>query len=86
MRLGLRNLLPGVGFCTKCRKFSMSEDQKTKDLKSTETPEARTARVLNLLMNSLEPDLKFTTETVGDFKARALPTLDYQLWVDWDWV
>ena len=33
-------------------------------------------------MNSISPDLMFTTETENDFANKRLPTLSFQLWSD----
>ena len=33
-------------------------------------------------MNTVNPDLKFTAETVSDFENSRLPTLDFELWLD----
>ena len=64
-------------FCTKCKKLHRSpEDTGPTD----ETGTARTARLLAQVMNSLERDLRFTTETAEDFPSGTLPTLDYQVW------
>ena len=32
-------------------------------------------------MNSINPDLKFTTESQEDFETERLPTLDFEMWV-----
>ena len=50
-------------------------------MKSSETEETRTARLVGDILNSLEKDLQFTTVTPGDFKTCKLPTLDFQMWV-----
>ena len=35
-------------------------------------------------MNSVNPDLKFTTETQEDFPHERLPTLDFEIWIGSD--
>ena len=46
------------------------------------TKTARTANVLNSVMNSIHPELKFTMETCEDFESGKLPTLDTQIWME----
>ena len=67
-RLALKSLKKGVRFCQGCSSIFFSLDQFREDMKSTET-------------DSLEKDLQFTTETLGDFKSGKLPTLDFQMLV-----
>ena len=50
-------------------------------MRSWETDEARTTRVLKEILNSLERDIQFTTESPEDFETKKLPTLDFQIWV-----
>ena len=40
----------------------------------------RTEMELNKIMNSINPDLKFTTEIETDFKTGRLPTLSFEIW------
>ena len=68
----------GLKYCVKCKDFRWSQEQE--DLDKQVSPACRTARALSTLMNSLEQDIKFTTETVDDFCSGILPTLDYQVW------
>ena len=35
-------------------------------------------------MNSLEPELRFTKEIAEDFESGRLPTLDFELWAEWE--
>ena len=82
VRVGLRDFVEGLVYCKECEAFTVTESQRQIDLTSGESHGARTAWILGELMNSLEPDIKFTTETVDDFLSDTLPTLDYQLWVE----
>ena len=43
---------------------------------------ALTEEEIRLAMNSINPDLSFTTETELDFGNRRLPTLSFQIWSD----
>ena len=62
---------------------AMKEDEKLRE--GGETADARMARVLAPAMNSINPDLTFTTELREDFSDRRLPTLDCNMWFDCDW-
>ena len=42
----------------------------------------RMARVCKVCMNSINPDLQFTTETQEEFHHERLPTLDFEMWLD----
>ena len=46
-----------------------------------ETKDARMARVCQPAMDSIIPDLKFTTEIEEDFQDKKLPTLDFKAWL-----
>ena len=41
----------------------------------------KTESVLKDIMNSILPNMEFTTETCNDFESNTLPTLDTQLWI-----
>ena len=74
VRIGLKDLVPGVVYCSECEAFKICPIQAAQD--TGLKPSQITARVLNDVMNSIAPDLKFTTETVHDFESGMLPTLD----------
>ena len=59
------------------------EDERLR--KEGETTDARMARILAPVMNSINPDLTFTTEIMEDFGDKRLPTLDCSLWFEEDW-
>ena len=80
VRIVLKAIRPGVRFCTKCKTLWWGKKQEQEDMESGESEATRTARVLREIMNSICPDLTFTTETSEDFEANTLPTLDYQMW------
>ena len=82
LRLILRLLEAGTVFCQECSKFRSCPTQLEADLQSQESPESRTSRILGQVMNMLEPELRFTTESSSDFQNKKLPTLDYQVWAE----
>ena len=82
LRIILKFLVEGTVFCGQCNRFKLCPEQKERDIQSQETPVARTARVLNQAMNTIEPELSFTTESCEEFKSGRLRTLDYQVWVE----
>ena len=63
-------------------KFKWSQEQEKVDQDTRETPTARTATVIGQVMNKVEPELRFTTETEEEFGDMKLPTLDYKMWVE----
>ena len=79
----MKALVEGTFFCTQCGKISWSKTQAELDKAQNTTPESRTAKVLVDVINSLEPELRFTKEVAEDFESMKLPTLDYELWTEW---
>ena len=69
----------GMMFCKTEKVFKMDEEQRIKDEKLKEPSEIRMARLCNQAMNSVNPDLTFTTEVQSDFEDNWLPTLDFKL-------
>ena len=47
-----------------------------------ETSNQRMARKCKTAMNSINPDLVFTTESQEDFPNERLPTLDFEMWIN----
>ena len=74
-RVVMRSLKRGTRYCKRCQTFHFSLDQFRADKEAQETDEARTARLVGEILNSLEKDLQFTTETPRDFNTNKLPTL-----------
>ena len=63
VRIVGRMIKQGVRFCDKCEKLYMSTTEDTlTDEELSETMTARTARLMGLIMNKIEPGLRFTTE------------------------
>ena len=77
-------LRPGMRFCEEKKIFiysSLAEEQdKLKAIKG-ETNNQRMARICKDGMNSINPDLVFTTESQEDFPSERLPTLDFEMWI-----
>ena len=81
-------LKPGMRFDEEEKKMIWkAEYEKDDELRKEqgETDDARMSRILNPAMNSVNEDLKFTTEIREDFMDEKLPTLDCKLWFDEDW-
>ena len=67
--------------------FQYSEEAKEMDearRNKGETTNQRMARVLKPAMDSINPDLVFTTESQEDFENERLPTLDFEMWLTKD--
>ena len=72
-------LKPGMRFDEEEKKMIWKEEyEKDDELRKEkgETDDARMSRILNPAMNSVNEDLKFTTEIREDFMDEKLPTLD----------
>ena len=61
------------------KKFAITEEWKEEDDKDPETSISRTSRELGKAMNSVFPNIKFTTETTEDYDNLMLPTLDFTM-------
>ena len=72
----------GTRFQDSINKFTSSEEWLREDVEAGMTRKAVTEREIRLAMNSVNPDLKFTTETKADFENSRLTTLSFQLWSD----
>ena len=68
-------------FNNAANKFVMDEEQLRDDVVRDEPDNVRMARVCLPAMNSVNDDLKFTTEAPEDFANNRLPTLDFVLWL-----
>ena len=60
--------------------FTYSENWAEQDNREKVTREKRTEEEIRNLMNSINSDLSFTTETERDFQKVRLPTLSFELW------
>ena len=61
--------------------FVMDAEQYAKDVEEDAPENTRMARVCLKAMNSVNSDLKFTTEAPEDFPRKRLPTLDFLIWM-----
>ena len=74
----------GTRFDTTTKMFTWSKEWEQQDHKKKEQGEskdARMARICQPAMDSVNPDLKFTTEIEEDFPDKKLPTLDFKAWL-----
>ena len=78
VRIVCRALREDVKYCEVCKSLYRAEG--VSDNPAGESSTQRTARLLGMVMNTIERDLEFTTETAEDFPSLMLPTLDYQIW------
>ena len=79
VRLGLRFIV-GAG-------WKWSEADYQEDLEMRRTGESRNSRMVRIcmpLVNSINQDLEFTSETPEDFDGKRLPTLDFEIWQEKD--
>ena len=51
-------------------------------LKKNRSKKELTCTEVSKLMNDINEDLKFTTETEEEFENRRLPTLSFEIWCD----
>ena len=68
-------------FCEEKKEFVFSKEQERIDNELNEPANKRMARICLPAMNSVNKDLKFTTECPEDFPKDRLPTLDFVLWM-----
>ena len=86
-RQGTTILEPGMKYCTEDKKFKFCQESLEEDkLKEQEgeTTNQRMARICNIAMNDINPELEFTVETADDFEDKKLPTLDFCIWQEED--
>ena len=75
----------GSRFCDNTKKFTVTEEAKKEDearQKAGESKNQRMARVCKAAMDSINPDLHFTTECQEDYEKERLPTLDFEMWLN----
>ena len=63
------------------KEFVFDEEQKKIDDSKNEPDNKRMARICLPAMNSVNQNLKFTTECPEDFERERLPTLDFVIWM-----
>ena len=69
------------------RKIIRTEEAAVEDRKRRQEGESADAKMVRILlpaMNSINPDLTFTTELAEDFADRRIPTLDFKMWLEDD--
>jgi hypothetical protein len=80
-RQGGTTLRRGMMFDTDLGDFVMSDEQLRIDIEEDEPDNVRMKKRCLPAMNSINEDLKFTTEAPEDFPSNRLPTLDFVLWL-----
>ena len=75
-------LAPGMRFNREKMKFEITKEGLEEDKISTESVNARMARLCLPAMNAINPDLVFTMEIPEDFPLCRLPTLDFLMWLE----
>ena len=78
----LSALRPGLRWEPSSKKLEFREDWREEDLKSEVSTTRRSATVLQAVMDSINPDLKFEMELEEDFPDNKLPTLDCRVWLE----
>ena len=74
----------GVRYIRESQTFEYKEEWDEEDKEKGTSKKARTEIEIRNLMNSINSDLKFTTEKEEDFKNGRLPTLSFQMWSELD--
>ena len=70
----------GVRYNIDEKKFIYKEEWEKSDLDEGMSRRKKTEKEIAILMNSINEDLKFTTETEKDFVNLRLPTLSFEVW------
>ena len=80
-------VIPGVRFCENSRMFEYRREwhEEDTDRSALERTEYEIARAIARAMNSISPDLIFTTETEHDFDHKRLTNLIIQPMVGERW-
>ena len=67
--------------CNKEKKrFEIKKENRELDELEEISRESLTEREFGIMMNSINEDLEFTTETERDFEKKRLPTLSFEIW------
>ena len=70
---------PGWKFCSSKKVMKFDRDLANND---SDSPSVRTAKVLNLIANSLEPDIQLTFDVPEYHTDGKMPVLDMKIWVE----
>ena len=79
-RIIIEKLQKGIRFCEDSKVFKFKSEWLEQDIKSNKTDTENTEFEVRKAMNSISPDLIFTTEKETDFNNKRLPTLSFQMW------
>ena len=70
----------GTRFVREAKMFQHRADWEAHDIQNDIDRKILTEREIKEFMNSINPDLTFTTENENDFENKRLPTLSFQVW------
>ena len=87
VRLGSTALRLGMRYQIESRSWSWRKEDMMEDKilqEEGENRDRRMARVCLPLLDSINGNLKFTTEVADDFANKRLPTLDFEMWLEPD--
>ena len=77
----LLDILPlGCRFVSELGTIEFSKIWEKENMEKGITKKENTRREVEKLMNSINPDLRFTTEVEGEFETGRLPTLSFEMW------
>jgi hypothetical protein len=78
-RQGTDLMIRGTGYDEKRKRFVWRKEWEDEDDRIDAPDEVRMAKICNVAMNDINPDLVFTTETRYDFQNGRLATLDFEV-------
>ena len=76
------NFKPGTRFNLQTKRFEITEEMRNVDLSGGKSKTKMMEIECRKAMNSINPDIQFTTEVAEDYPEQRLPTLDTYIWVD----
>ena len=79
-RAVVRKMELGTRYNKETGVFEIKVENVEEDRESGITREDLTIREMRTMMNSINSDLEFTTETERDFENKRLPTLSFEMW------
>ena len=80
-RQGSKVLRKGMMFDVNLGEFRMDNNQYVRDVEENLPDNVRMARACLPEMDSINKDLRFTTEAPEEFEKNRLPTLDLRIWL-----
>ena len=80
-RQGSKVLRKGMMFDVNLGEFRMDNNQYVRDVEENLPDNVKMARACLPAMDSINTDLRFTTEAPEEFEKNRLPTLDFMIWL-----